>query len=91
MVLADIHKATELKSQAIQFLLVHKEEVFAQGDWKHKLRNHPEILMEVLESTVDPGPGTSPCDLMKTTSPSQTSGGGECEEYMMSQELSNKL
>ena len=53
--LADIHKATELKSQAIQFLLVHKEEVFAQGDWKHKLRNHPEILMEVLESTVDLG------------------------------------
>ena len=55
MVLADIHKAMDLKSKAIQFLLVHKEEVFAQGDWKHKLRNHPEILMEVLESTVDPG------------------------------------
>ena len=53
--LADIHKATELKSQAIQFLLAHKEEVFAQGDWKQKLRNHPEIMMEVLESTVDLG------------------------------------
>lgn len=55
LVLADIHKATELKSQAIQFLLVHKEEVFAQGDWKHKLKNHPEILMEVLECTVESG------------------------------------
>ena len=55
MVLAEIHKATELKSQAIQFLLVHKEEVFAQNDLKHKLRNHPEILMEVLESIVDSG------------------------------------
>jgi len=53
LVLADIHKATDLKNQAIQFLLNHKEEVFAQPDWKHKLRNHPEILMEVLEATVD--------------------------------------
>ena len=53
LVLADIHKATDLKNQAIQFLLNHKEEVFAQPDWKHKLKNHPEILMEVLEATVD--------------------------------------
>ena len=53
LVLADIHKANELKSQAIQYLLHHKEEVFSQPDWKHKLRNHPESLMEVLESTVD--------------------------------------
>ena len=73
MVLADVHKAPELKSQAIQFLLAHKEEVFAQGDWKNKLRNYPEILMEVLESPWTRGPGTDP---------SQTSRGGECEEYM---------
>ena len=53
LVLADIHKATDLKNQAIKFLLDHKEEVFAQSDWKHKLRNHPDILMEVLESTMD--------------------------------------
>lgn len=53
LVLADIHKANELKSQAIQYLLHHKEEVFSQPDWKHKLKNHPDILMEVLESTVD--------------------------------------
>jgi len=53
LILADIHKAVELKSQAIQFLLSHKEEVFAQPDWKSKLKNHPDILMEVLESTVD--------------------------------------
>ena len=55
MVLAELHKATDLKSQAIQFLLAHKEEVFAQGDWKQKLRNFPDLMMEVLESTVDLG------------------------------------
>ena len=51
--LADIHKATELKNTAIAFLLGHKEEVFSQPDWKLKLKNHPDLLMEVLESTVD--------------------------------------
>jgi len=53
LVLADIHKATELKNTAIAFLLGHKEEVFSQPDWKLKLKNHPDLLMEVLESTVD--------------------------------------
>ena len=37
LILADIHKATELKSQAVQFLLKHREEVFAT-DWRTKLQ-----------------------------------------------------
>ena len=53
LILADIHKATELKSQAIQFLLRHREEVFANSDWKNKLHHHPGLVTEVLESTVD--------------------------------------
>jgi len=53
LVLSDLHKATELKSTAIQFLLCHREEVFAQPDWKMKLKGHPELLLEVLESSVD--------------------------------------
>jgi len=53
LVLSDLHKATELKNTAIQFLLCHKEEVFAQPDWKVKLKGHPDLLMEVLESSVE--------------------------------------
>ena len=50
LILADIHKATDLKSDAIQFLLRHREEVFATPDWKIKLKQHPGLLAEVLES-----------------------------------------
>ena len=53
LILADIHKATDLKSQAIQFLLRHREEVFATSDWKIKLKQHPGLVTEVLESTVE--------------------------------------
>ena len=53
LILADIHKATDLKSQAIQFLLKHREEVFATPDWKIKLKQHPTLVTEVLESTVE--------------------------------------
>ena len=53
LILADIHKATDLKSQAIQFLLKHREEVFATSDWKIKLKQHPTLVTEVLESTVE--------------------------------------
>jgi len=53
LVLSDLHKATELKNTAIQFLLCHKEEVFAQPDWKNKLKGHPDLLLEVLESSVE--------------------------------------
>jgi len=53
LVLSDLHKATELKNTAIQFLLCHKEEVFAQPDWKTKLKGHPDLLLEVLESSVE--------------------------------------
>jgi len=53
LVLSDLYKATELKNTAIQFLLGHKEEVFAQPDWKIKLKGHPDLLLEVLESSVE--------------------------------------
>ena len=53
LVLSDLHKATDLKNTAIQFLLCHKEEVFAQPDWKIKLKGHPDLLLEVLESSVE--------------------------------------
>jgi len=60
LVLSDLHKATELKNTAIQFLLQHKEEVFAQPDWKSKLKGHPDLLLEVLESSVESRPGGPP-------------------------------
>ena len=50
LILADIHKATDLKSRAIQFLLRHREQVCATPDWKTKLKLHPDLVMEVLES-----------------------------------------
>jgi len=53
LVLSDLYKAAELKATSIQFLLSHKEEVFSQPDWKAKLAGHPDLLMEVLEATVD--------------------------------------
>ena len=53
LVLSDLYKAAELKVTSIQFLLSHKEEVFSQPDWKAKLAGHPDLLMEVLEATVD--------------------------------------
>ena len=52
LILADIHKATDLKSQAMQFLLRHREEVFAT-DWRVKLKQHPTLVMDVLEATVE--------------------------------------
>ena len=60
LILADIHKATDLKSQAIQFLLRHREEVFATSDWKIKLKQHPGLVTEVLESTVEVKEGPPP-------------------------------
>jgi len=60
LVLSDLHKATDLKQLAIQFLLQHKEEVFAQPDWKSKLKGHPDLLLEVLESSVEARPGGGP-------------------------------
>ena len=56
LILADIHKATDLKSQAMQFLLRHREEVFAT-DWRVKLKQHPTLVMDVLEATVEPKDG----------------------------------
>ena len=67
MVLSDLHKAVELKTTAISFLLAHKEEVFSQPDWKIKLKvglsrifpypnyfsGTPDLLLEVLESSVE--------------------------------------
>jgi len=53
LVLSDLHKAVELKATAISFLLAHKEEVFSQPDWKIKLKGHPDLLLEVLESSVE--------------------------------------
>lgn len=53
LVLSDLHKATDLKATAIAFLLAHKEEVFNQPDWKTKLKGHPDLLLEVLESSVE--------------------------------------
>ena len=52
LILADIHKATDLKSQAMQFLLRNREEVFAT-DWRVKLKQHPTLVMDVLEATVE--------------------------------------
>jgi len=60
LVLSDLHKATELKQLSIQFLLQHKEEVFNQPDWKSKLKCHPELLLEVLESSVEVRQGLPP-------------------------------
>jgi len=60
LVLSDLHKATDLKQQSIQFLLQHKEEVFSQPDWKAKLKGHPDLLLEVLESSVEPRHGGPP-------------------------------
>ena len=51
LILADIHKETELKSQAIQFLLRHREEVFTTSDWKIKLLTG--LLTEVTEYAVE--------------------------------------
>ena len=59
LILADIHKATDLKSQAMQFLLRHREEVFAT-DWRVKLKQHPALVMDVLEATVEPKDGPPP-------------------------------
>jgi len=59
LILADIHKATELKSQAVQFLLKHREEVFAT-DWRTKLQQHPGLIGDVLEATVEPKDGPPP-------------------------------
>jgi len=53
LVLSDLHKANDLKATAIAFLLAHKEEVFSQPDWKNKLKGHPDLLLEVLESSVE--------------------------------------
>ena len=60
LILADIHKANDLKSQAIQFLLRHREEVFTSGDWRTKLKQHPGLVMDVLESTVEVKEGPPP-------------------------------
>ena len=59
LILADIHKATDLKSQAMQFLLRNREEVFAT-DWRVKLKEHPTLVMDVLEATVEPKNGPPP-------------------------------
>ena len=43
----------------MQFLLRHREEVFAT-DWRVKLKQHPTLVMDVLEATVEPRDGPPP-------------------------------
>ena len=52
LILADTHMATDLKSKAMQFLVRNREEVF-DTDWRVKLKEHPTLVMDVLEATVD--------------------------------------
>jgi speckle-type POZ protein len=53
LILADLHKATHLREKAVQFLLSHKTDIFAQVDWKKKMKPYPDLLMEVLEASAD--------------------------------------
>ena len=59
LILADTHMATDLKSKAMQFLVRNREEVFAT-DWRVKLKQHPTLVMDVLEATVEPKNGPPP-------------------------------
>ena len=59
LILADTHMATDLKSKAMQFLVRNREEVFAT-DWRVKLKQHPTLVMDVLEATVEPKDGPPP-------------------------------
>jgi len=53
LILADLHKATQLRERAVQFFLSHKNEVFSQVDWKKKMKSYPDLLMEILEASAE--------------------------------------
>lgn len=60
LILADLHKATHLRERAVQFFLSHKTEIFAQVDWKLKMKPYPDLLMEILEASAEKNESSAP-------------------------------
>jgi speckle-type POZ protein len=44
LILADLHSAEQLKSQAILFITAHAKDVMATDGWKAMVDSHPHLI-----------------------------------------------
>lgn len=49
-ILADLHSAEHLKTQAIEFINLHANEVMETEGWKILVKKHPQLLEEVFKA-----------------------------------------
>lgn len=50
LVLADLHRATSVRTLALKFIVDNSREVTAQSGWRDKLRNYPDIMGDIFEA-----------------------------------------
>lgn len=62
LILADLHNASQLKNQAIEFIKAQASEVIETVSWKNMVKNYPHLVAEAFKALVNQqSPNSGPC------------------------------
>ena len=54
LILGDLYQAHNLRKAALQFITRNMKNVFKSKDWKEALKDHPDLMAEVIDVIVRP-------------------------------------
>ena len=52
LLVADLHKAANLKALALKFIVENAQDIVAQDDWSKKLEKFPSILSDMFKAAI---------------------------------------